>query len=208
MLYRILLVIALYWIAGGGVMKLHGQEVFSASEKRVRYLIDFSFQFGADAQVSRYKSELDSIQKVAKNERDERSLAYLDFLKLRLSEEIAPTKEEKNGYTKKLEKITQTTPYDDLKAYSFFWRGWVAFNKKDYTTGLPLLFKARKLLEETYFGKFPHSIYYYIGFFAIYYFFEDYKMAALHCQIALKEPLMQCFRPWVFTITWGFVTLK
>ncbi|MBB3841530.1 tetratricopeptide (TPR) repeat protein [Runella defluvii] len=208
MLYRILLVIALYWIAGGGVMKLHGQEVFSASEKRVRYLIDFSFQFGADAQVSRYKSELDSIQKVAKDERDERSLAYLDFLKLRLSEEIAPTKEEKNGYTKKLEKITQTTPYDDLKAYSFFWRGWVAFNKKDYTTGLPLLFKARKLLEETYFGKFPHSIYYYIGFFAIYYFFEDYKMAALHCQIALKEPPNAVFSPMGIYNNLGLCYLK
>ena len=189
-------------------MKLHGQEVFSASEKRVRYLIDFSFQFGADAQVSRYKSELDSIQKVAKDERDERSLAYLDFLKLRLSEEIAPTKEEKNSYTKKLEKITQTTPYDDLKAYSFFWRGWVAFNKKDYTTGLPLLFKARKLLEETYFGEFPHSIYYYIGFFAIYYFFEDYKMAALHCQIALKEPPNAVFSPMGIYNNLGLCYLK
>lgn len=208
MLYRILLVIALYWIAGGGAMKLHGQEVFSASEKRVRYLIDFSFQFGADSQVSRYKSELDSIQKVAKEERDERSLAYLNFLKLRLSEEIAPTEEEKSSYTKKLEKITQTTPYDDLKAYSFFWRGWVAFNKKDYTTGLPLLFKARKLLEETYFDKFPHSIYYYIGFFAIYYFFEDYKMAALHCQIALKEPPNAVFSPMGIYNNLGLCYLK
>lgn len=208
MLYRILLVIAVYWIAGGGAMKLHGQEVFSASEKRVHYLIDFSFQFGADTQVSRYKSELDSIQKVAKEERDERSLAYLDFLKLRLSEEIAPTKEEKNSYTKKLEKITQTTPYDDLKAYSFFWRGWVAFNNKDYSAGLPLLFKARKLLEETYFGKFPHSIYYYIGFFAIYYFFEDYKMAALHCQIALKEPPSAVFSPMGIYNNLGLCYLK
>lgn len=209
MLLRILLVIAVCLSAGGGAIKLQGQEVFSENETRVRYLIDFSFQFGApNAQISRYKLELDSIQRVAQIKQDERSLAYLNFLKLRLNEEVASTDKEKSNYTKKLEEITQSTPYDDLKAYSFFWRGWAAFNNKDYTTGLPLLFKARKLLEETYFGKFPHSIYYYIGFFAIYYFFEDYKMAALHCQIALKEPPNAVFSPMGIYNNLGLCYLK
>ncbi|MBB3841341.1 tetratricopeptide (TPR) repeat protein [Runella defluvii] len=202
------LVVVISWVIMSSTLQLNAQQAFSVKQKRVRFLIDLSYQFVGNDLSKRYQSQLDSVQKVAANESDERSLAYLEVIQLRMKKEEATQEKEIKRYAAQLEKITKITPYDDLKAYYFFWRGSEAFDNKDYTTGLPLLFKARKLLEETYYGKYPPSIYYYIGFFSMYYFFEDYKMAALQCQIALKEPPNAVFSPMGIYNNLGLCYLK
>lgn len=210
MLTRVLVVFLVCWMGWGSILTLHGQDQFSVEQKRTRFLIDFSYQFVAqntDA-TSRFELQMDSLQKVASQEKDKRALAYLQILRLRLQEITTNLDKKKSVLNEKIDDVFNTTSYEDLKAYILFFRGLAAFEKKDYVVGLPLLFKARKLLEETYFGKFPHSIYYYIGFFNIYYFFEDYKMAAFHCEDALKEPPNAVFTPMGIYNNLGLCYLK
>ena len=87
--------VAIGWIIMASMLQLKAQQTFSVKQKRVRFLIDLSYQFVGKDLSKRFQSQLDSVQKIAANESDERSLAYLQFIQLRMKEEEAIAEKEK-----------------------------------------------------------------------------------------------------------------
>ena len=135
-----------------------------------------------------FLQKIDSIQHIAEEENDRYLLAYILMIKQTCETTFAKSPQEKEKCYKQLEDMAENSPYLDIKGYYFFWKGLTAFYNKEYAKALPWIFQAKKILEQAHYDDFCMASYYYNGFFDVYYYFEDYKMAAYYCEMAIKKP--------------------
>ena len=153
-------------------------------------------------------ARLDSLKNIATELNDKRLQQYMLLFEKRDIITLSKSDTEKENVFLAAEQIAEQSSYKDVKAYSYFVCGMDAFYNKDYTKGLPLIFQSKKLLEEAHYEAFPYSVYYYKGFFDMYYYFEDYKSAADYCLLAIKHPNNELYVSFGFYNNLGLCYLK
>lgn len=150
----------------------------------VAYLLNKMFRLG----YTGIDQQLDSLRQVAKRQDDDRLRQYIRLIELIPQRLAAKTTARKADLQRQLDSLAEQTPYADVKGFYYFNQGLTAFYAGQYPQSLPLLFRARKFLEEAQYETYPFAPFYYKGFFDLYYYFEDYRTAAYYCRLSLKHP--------------------
>jgi tetratricopeptide (TPR) repeat protein len=156
-----------------------------APENRISYL--FSLQNSWKTEPANFL-RLDSLKNIAKKLNDDHLLQHIILRETHYKIIFSKTNEQKDSSFRAFEKLIEQSPYKDVKADFYFRRGLDLFHSKDFVKSLPILFQAKKMLEESNYESFPYSSFYFNGFFEMYYYFEDFKSAAYYCQLAIKNP--------------------
>ncbi len=134
-------------------------------------------------------SYLDSLQTIAGTLKDKRLQHYqqaVDMLR-KLTSPTLLTPARKARQEQLLMSFIDDSPYVDLKGFVFYMKGMSAFYQNQYDQALPLIFKAKKLFDAAYPDPASIPVFYFKGFFEVYYYFEDYGTAAWYCRLILKQ---------------------
>lgn len=175
------------------------------AENRLNFL--FSMEYTWQKEPFRYRC-IDSLKQISKDLKDETLAQYSQLLWHEYNIYLAKNLNEKAKYFKAAEQFTEESNIPELKAHLYYAIGIYDFYLQKTQTGLPLVFEAKKMLEKINYTSFRHANYYNVGFFDLYYYYEDNKMAKKYMELALKSNYDLLYLPYQYYNNIGLCTRR
>ncbi|MCA0230890.1 MAG: tetratricopeptide repeat protein [Bacteroidetes bacterium] len=154
------------------------------ADNRLNYFFTMHYTWQKEKQDLK---RVDSLLRIAEELNDSQLLEYAQVVKYAFNLFLTPSQVKKDAIFKAAEEYISQSDNKELTPFFYYTIGIYAFYTGDLKKGLPLVYEAKQLLETLHYESFRHASFYYLGFFHLYYTFQDYPKAAQYCELALQN---------------------